>query len=105
MVETSLDDLVEMFLDIVLLLVFQQSLEDVVAFEVLTHQVVNHCYVVAQEELGQVIFTAEDLFLQVFQQQGEVFSTVEMQDHQPLLELSTQVAELHSIVIFHDFES
>lgn len=94
-----------MLLYIVLFLVFQQSLEDIVALEVLTHQVVNHCYVVAQEELGQIIFAAEDLLLQVFQQQGEVLSTVEMQNHQPLLELLTKVAELHSVVILHDFES
>lgn len=52
-----------MLLYIVLFLVFQQSLEDIVALEVLTHQVVNHCYVVAQEELGQVILATEDLFL------------------------------------------
>lgn len=94
-----------MLLDIVLFLVLEQSLEDVVALEVLAHQIINYRYVVAQQELREVVLAAEDLLLKVLQQQCVILTAVKMKNYQPLLELSTQVTELHSVVVLHDFES
>jgi hypothetical protein len=62
----SLYNLSDVLFDVVFLLVFKQSPEDVVPLGVLSHQVIDHCHVVPQKKLIQVIFATENFFLQIF---------------------------------------
>jgi hypothetical protein len=100
-VELRLQYLGEVLLDVELLLVLQQSAEDVESLGVVAHEVVDDGHVVAEEELGEVVLAAEYLLLQVLDEERVLFADVEVQDGQPLLVLAGQIAVLGAVVVLH----
>jgi hypothetical protein len=90
-----------MLLDVILLLVFEKSFEDVVAFRVLSHEEVDHCYVVPEQKLIEIVLAAEDLLLEVLDEKRVVFLDIEMENDQPFLEIRGEISIVKAIVILY----